>query len=155
MKSHTEDLVFETRKRREMVHIPDEVEEMVRRWRGEVLPSRATILKVVIFCIFGGVEGNEIPVSGGLEGDLNFKKQVKSAFFSEGGGSWGGGTGVWQGLKPCSYLFRGLFGRAEAGPCYGHGLGRARRRCGWGLTGNRCGVSFVKAHRLHVDIQQE
>ena len=31
MKSHTEYLVFETRKRREMVHITDEVEEIVRR----------------------------------------------------------------------------------------------------------------------------
>jgi secondary thiamine-phosphate synthase enzyme len=31
MKSHTEYLVFETRKRREMVHITDEVEQIVRR----------------------------------------------------------------------------------------------------------------------------
>jgi secondary thiamine-phosphate synthase enzyme len=31
VKSHTEYLVFETRKRREMVHITDEVEEIVRR----------------------------------------------------------------------------------------------------------------------------
>jgi secondary thiamine-phosphate synthase enzyme len=31
MKSHTEYLVFETRKRREMVHITDEVEEIVAR----------------------------------------------------------------------------------------------------------------------------
>jgi thiamine phosphate synthase YjbQ (UPF0047 family) len=31
MKSHTEYLVFETRKRREMVHITDEVEAVVRR----------------------------------------------------------------------------------------------------------------------------
>src|ERR1035437_1500027 len=31
MKSHTEYLVFETRKRREMVHITDEVEKIVRR----------------------------------------------------------------------------------------------------------------------------
>jgi thiamine phosphate synthase YjbQ (UPF0047 family) len=31
MKSHTEYLVFETRKRREMVHITDEVEEIVHR----------------------------------------------------------------------------------------------------------------------------
>ncbi len=29
MKSHTEYLVFETRKRREMVHITDEVEQIV------------------------------------------------------------------------------------------------------------------------------
>jgi thiamine phosphate synthase YjbQ (UPF0047 family) len=31
MKSHTEYLVFETRKRKEMVHITDRVEEIVRR----------------------------------------------------------------------------------------------------------------------------
>jgi len=31
MKSHTEYLVFETRKRREMVHITDEVEQIVKR----------------------------------------------------------------------------------------------------------------------------
>ena len=31
MKSHTEYLVFETRKQREMVHITDEVEQVVRR----------------------------------------------------------------------------------------------------------------------------
>ncbi len=31
MKSHTEYLVFETRKRREMVHITDDVEQIVRR----------------------------------------------------------------------------------------------------------------------------
>ena len=31
MKSHTEYLVFETQKRREMVHITDEVEEIVKR----------------------------------------------------------------------------------------------------------------------------
>jgi secondary thiamine-phosphate synthase enzyme len=31
MKSHTEYLVFETRKRKEMVHITDEVEKIVRR----------------------------------------------------------------------------------------------------------------------------
>jgi len=31
MKSHTEYLVFQTRKRREMVHITDQVEEIVRR----------------------------------------------------------------------------------------------------------------------------
>ena len=31
MKSHTEYLVFETRKRREMVHITDQVEQIVRR----------------------------------------------------------------------------------------------------------------------------
>src|ERR1700753_817776 len=31
MKSHTEYLIFETKKRREMVHITDQVEEIVRR----------------------------------------------------------------------------------------------------------------------------
>jgi thiamine phosphate synthase YjbQ (UPF0047 family) len=31
MKSHTEYLVFETRKRREMVHITNEVEQIVKR----------------------------------------------------------------------------------------------------------------------------
>ena len=31
MKSHTEYLVFETKKRREMVHITDQVEQIVRR----------------------------------------------------------------------------------------------------------------------------
>ena len=31
MKSHTEYLVFETQKRKEMVHITDRVEEVVRR----------------------------------------------------------------------------------------------------------------------------
>lgn len=31
MKSHTEYLVFETRRNREMVHITDKVEEIVRR----------------------------------------------------------------------------------------------------------------------------
>ena len=31
VKSHTEYLVFETRKRKEMVHITDEVEQIVRR----------------------------------------------------------------------------------------------------------------------------
>ncbi len=31
MKSHTEYLVFETKKRKEMVHITDQVEQVVRR----------------------------------------------------------------------------------------------------------------------------
>ena len=31
MKCHTEYMVFETRKRREMVHVTDEVEQIVRR----------------------------------------------------------------------------------------------------------------------------
>ena len=35
MKSHTEYLVFETRKRREMVHITDEVEQIVAAQRRE------------------------------------------------------------------------------------------------------------------------
>lgn len=31
MKSHTEYLVFETKKRKEMVHITDQVEQIIRR----------------------------------------------------------------------------------------------------------------------------
>jgi hypothetical protein len=54
---------------------------MVLRGWGDVMPSRATNEEVVIFCVFGDVEGNEIPVSGGLEGDLNFEKRVKRVFF--------------------------------------------------------------------------
>jgi hypothetical protein len=59
--------------------------KMVLGWRGDSMPSRATNEEVVIFCVFGGVEGNEIPVSGGVEGDRNFENQVKRAFF----GGWG------------------------------------------------------------------
>jgi hypothetical protein len=54
---------------------------MVLGWRCDLMPSRATNEEVVIFCVFGGVEGNEIPVSGGLEGDRNFENQVKRVFF--------------------------------------------------------------------------
>jgi hypothetical protein len=35
------------------------------------MPFMATILKTDIFCDFEGMEGNEIPVSGGLESDRN------------------------------------------------------------------------------------
>ena len=36
-----------------------------------LMPSRAPNGKVVFFCTLGDVKGNEIPVSGGVEGDQN------------------------------------------------------------------------------------
>ena len=41
MKSHTEYLVFQTKKRREMVHITDEIEQIVRQ--GSFSPLRGLV----------------------------------------------------------------------------------------------------------------
>jgi hypothetical protein len=50
----------------------------------------ATNEKVVIFRVFGGEKGNQIPVSGGLAGDQNFEKRgelgLSSGMDCRGGG---------------------------------------------------------------------
>jgi hypothetical protein len=50
-----------------------------------MLPCRQSFRKGNFFSDFGDEKGNQIPVSGGLEGDPNFENWVKKVFFGRVG----------------------------------------------------------------------